>query len=143
MRSAAAVVIAAVLVVACGASVFEVAIGQCLNLPDDAQTVVDVEVVDCAMAHDAEVFGLPQINAGPEASFPGATALGTFAEERCTETFEEYVGVPYPESSLLILTLVPTQESWEQAADREAACLLIAENEQPLTGSLRATGQGS
>lgn len=139
-RSAPALLVLALLASSCSQSVFEVAIGQCLNLPD-GDTVSDVETVECTEAHDAEVFALPQHPAGPDEPFPGTAAIGEFADERCLEAFEPYVGTEYATSAIFYTSLTPTADSWDSVDDREVVCLLVSGDESQLTGSKRDSGE--
>lgn len=111
---------------ACTQSALEFTIGECVNLPDGTQ-ISDYETVDCAEAHDAEVYALPQHPDGPDAAFPGQADLETFADERCKEDFEDYVGIAYDDSIIYSTALTPSQESWDAAEDREIVCLLVGE----------------
>lgn len=124
--SAALVVLAALIAAACSQSALEFTIGECVNLPDGNQ-ISEYEQVDCVEAHDAEVYSLPQNPDGLEAPFPGQATLETFADERCKEDFQGYVGLDYNESVIYSTALTPSQESWDDADDREIVCLLVGE----------------
>ncbi len=139
-RRLLAVTVAAALLGGCSPRVFEVAIGECVNLPSGDE-VADVTAVDCAEPHDAEVYALPQHPDPTEAPYPGFEALSTFAEERCLEAFEGYVARDYASSALLSTALTPSRESWEEADDREIVCLLTGEDGTQLTGSKRSSGE--
>ncbi len=116
----------ALLAGACSESALEFTIGECVNLPDGTQ-ISEYETVDCEQPHDAEVFALPQHPDGTEADFPGQVALEEFADERCKDDFEGYVGIAYDDSTIYSTALTPSQESWEDAEDREIVCLLVGE----------------
>lgn len=137
---AVAAITTGMLAAACTSSVFDVVVGACVNVPD-GETITEVETVDCAEPHDAEVFALPQFPAQEGAAFPGPAELEEFANERCIADFESYVGTPYAEAEpLQIQPLVPSQESWERADDRAIVCLLTDETGAQLTGSQAASG---
>lgn len=140
-QSAAVAVLLGLVLAACQQSVFELAIGQCIDLPSDTSEVSSVTEVECEMPHDAEVYALPQHPGGPDDPFPGDQVIGDFADERCNEAFEPYVGVPFEESAIFVTILRPTQQSWDQADDREVACLLVGENGAQLTGSKRNSNE--
>ncbi len=95
-------------------------VGDCLN-GADGELVESVDVVDCSEAHDFEVYARPSHAASGD--YPGADALFAWADQRCWEAFEPYVGVPFEESELYFTNLVPTDESWEQG-NRRATCML-------------------
>jgi glycine cleavage system aminomethyltransferase T len=112
--------------------------GDCLNAADlDSNTAVsDVTVIDCADPHDAEIFAELTLD-DPE--FPGEEALQTRAVELCRPEFEEFVGLPYDDSELYYSALTPTRESWEQADDRKAQCILLSD--EPVEGTLAGAGR--
>ena len=136
---------------ACSASVVSFSIGECVNLPD-GEVIDDVEVVDCEEPHDGEVFALPQMPDGEDAPFD-ATAVSDFATERCQgQAFTDYVGQPWDTSAIYSTPVMPSQDSWENADDREVACLLVGPpildaDGQPIPGAgfeqLTGTKQGS
>ncbi len=132
MRARFAVLLPLVLLAACGQSVFDIAVGQCINLPD-GQEVTNVETVDCAQPHQAEAYHTFDVADG---EFPGQTAIADQADTNCEAAFEGYVGVSFQDSELFFQTLTPTQESWAQG-DREVVCLLVTGDGTDLTGSQR------
>lgn len=108
-------------------------VGPCYDLEvDDAGTVVGWADVDCGGSRDAEVFHVWRFRDG---SFPGAETLADEAFDTCVVWFEDYVGVPYFESTLLIDWLVPTATLWA-AGDRDGVCLVRAVR-GPLTGPVK------
>jgi hypothetical protein len=116
-------------------SVFDLDIGQCYNTPA-ATDVDEVNVVDCAEPHQYEIYALPQHPAGPDEDYPGDEEISAFADEECLgDTFEDYVGVSYESSELLAFVLQPTEETWEEASDREFVCAVYSEAEE-LEGSV-------
>lgn len=131
---------AVLLAVACSQSVFELAVGQCINLPDGEQ-ITNVETVECSEPHDAEVYALPQHPAGPDEPYPGDQAVQEFGQEQCLAAFEPYVGRDYSSSAIFSTTLTPSPESWAEADDREVVCLLVGEGGSQLTGSKRGSGE--
>jgi hypothetical protein len=110
----------------CSAETLAFTIGECVNLPATAE-ITEFETVDCAEAHDAEVYALPQHPAGPEEGYPGQEVLTEFSIERCEAAFEPYVGTPYATSELTFTTVIPTEASWGEAGDREITCLLVGD----------------
>lgn len=131
----------------CGSAVLDFTIGDCVNLPD-GELISEFESVDCDSAHDAEVFALPQFPGGEGTPFPGQAEIQAFADERCLEGFEGYVGSSYDTSELYATQLIPTADSWTEAGDREVVCLLVGEpleggagTYQQLTGVKRDSGE--
>ncbi len=123
LRRTTAALILSLMVAACSPSALAFTIGECVNIPDGDQ-ISDYERVDCAEAHDAEVYALPQHPDAADAPYPGRESLNDFAAERCQGEFEPYVGIAYEQSTIYFSPLTPSQDSWDQAEDREVVCLL-------------------
>lgn len=123
---------------ACGGSeVFNIEVGACM---DSAQLAGDevsqVTTIDCAEEHDVEAYASTQLEGD---TYPGKDAILAKADEFCLAEFTTFVGVAsYEESSLFFSYLYPTEESWNDADDREILCLLIADT--PVTGTLEGSG---
>ncbi len=94
----------------------------------------EAQVVDCAGLHDGEVVGVITYTQGPEAPFPGADPVATYADEQCAIAFEAYVGVAYGSSPLSMVSLWPTEASWS-GGDREAVCVAF-DPAAPLTATV-------
>ncbi|MCB1004618.1 MAG: septum formation family protein [Acidimicrobiales bacterium] len=116
--------------------------GDCLTGPPvtgaPATETTDVTVTDCAGGHDGEVIGVVTYTQGPEVAYPGQEQVAAYADEQCPVAFEAYVGVPYGNSSLALLSLWPTEASWS-GGDREAVCVAYEPDTQ-LTGSVQGRG---
>jgi hypothetical protein len=143
--AAAGLLTLGVLASACSPQALEFTIGECVNLPEGTE-ITDFEMVDCAEAHDAEVFALPQHPDGPDAPFPGQAALDEFAAERCEDAFEPYVGTAYADSEIYYTSLAPGEQAWTDAEDREVVCLLVGAPTggtgfEQLTGSKEGSGE--
>lgn len=125
-------------------SVLTMAPEQCFQQPEDVEAQVErLEPVDCADPHDREVYAVVDYEpVDPEADadvFPGDDALRGFADGRCAQEFEPYVGISYLDSPDLFFTyLLPSPRSWE-TGDRRVICFVFAAGRQ-LTGSVRGTG---
>ncbi len=121
-------------------SVASLTVGDCFNGAED-ELVESVDVVDCSEAHDFEVYARPTHTASGD--YPGDDALFAWADQRCWEAFEPYVGIAFEESELFFTNLVPTDESWEQG-NRRATCMLHRFDENfrvvPSVGSYRDSG---
>ena len=101
------------------ANVFTLSVGDCLV--DDAEEgeVSEVPVVPCDQPHTSEVFYSHTI---PGDTLPSQSAMEDIVDAECVSRFEGFVGIPYPDSALLVTWLAPTAESWA-AGDRELLCL--------------------
>ena len=122
-----------------GDSVLDLAAGDCLNQSDlegdtdasEENAVSSVTALDCAEEHDAEIF-YEHVFEGDE--YPGLDTVRAESDEACTQQFEKFIGVPYPESEIYMTMLYPSQESWDEGDDRSTLCIVLSE--EPRTGSL-------
>lgn len=126
--------------------VLDVGVGDCLLAPETVEIEIGtLRVVDCAEPHEQEVYAVePFVGADGETpeEYPGEAVLTSFAEGRCLEAFEGYVGVDYRDSSLFFTYLLPSPRGWQgagQEADRSVVCVVTTTGEQ-LTASVRETG---
>ena len=114
-------------------SVYGLEVGDCIADFDEAASWFTV--VPCAEPHDAEVFVDFEY---PEGPFPGDETIDLDADELCFgQTFEDYVGLPYPDSAVFSLRSRPSDETWE-LGDRTVNCILT--DEQVHTESFRDSG---
>lgn len=140
MSTAAATLIRRTTLVAClllaaGCTpVFDLGVGDCFN-SDDADELSTVQTVDCADAHDFEVYWVFDYDAGSDAAYAGAGPLNEAAETGCAGSFEGFVGRSYESSELYVYYLTPSPESWDDG-DREIVCSVYLPDEK-LTGSMR------
>lgn len=110
-------------IAACGGQVATAEVGECIVTADIPDDVTDIPTVDCSEPHDAQVVGKFDLDDG---DFPGTDAVRAAADERCVSEFESFIGAAYGESSLEISYVYPTQQTWEQADDREVVCFAIS-----------------
>ena len=103
-------------------------VGTCLD--------VNGAPVDCATAHDSELYAVVDL---PDGAWPGQEAVDASAEQACLDQFAGYVGVAYDQSALEFAYLPPDDTSWA-AGDRQVGCLAV-DPAGPLTGSVRGTGR--
>lgn len=95
----------------------------------------DLEPVDCAEQHLAEVVGVLELDQG---DYPGESAVLLQAERGCAESFEDYVGAQPAVSGLTLLPVAPRENDWRIDGDRTVVCLA----EGPaLVGSVRGGQQ--
>ncbi|MCK9796115.1 septum formation family protein [Isoptericola sp. 4D.3] len=111
-------------------------ISDCIAVPEDLTDVRNVEHLDCADPHDAEVVGVRELT---EASYPGLAEVETRAEEFCYDAFAEYVGTEYDSSTLSMGYFYPTARSW-LIGDRQISCWAEHADLSPLTGSVADSG---
>ena len=121
---------------------FTMRIGDCFDdtssiATQDGGEVTSLPGVPCAEPHDNEVYAVIDLNV---ASFPQGDEMSELAFESCLERFEPFVGLEYESSTLDILTLYPTEDSWKLQNDREVVCALYDMNANKLTGSVKGSG---
>lgn len=122
---------------ACSSSAPTAEVGDCVvvadMVPEDEEEGIDtIPTVDCSEEHDAQVVHVFDLEDG---DFPGQQAMGEQAEAECVPAFEDFVGIAYAESSLIIEPLMPSQESWDQANDREVLCFGLLQDGSMTTES--------
>ncbi|WP_196804603.1 septum formation family protein [Cellulomonas sp. URHD0024] len=122
-------------------AVFDAKIGDCFLAPEDiAVEVTHLSRVTCATPHQQESYALPTYidpgTAKTAKTFPGDAALKSFADGKCAEKFQDYVGVDYRDSSLYFTYLVPSARSWQQDDDRKVICFVTTTG-QTLTKSVK------
>ncbi len=110
------------------------AIGDCVADMGQLEGTGPVDVVDCAEPHAGEVYA--QADIAGKTLFPGNEDLGREAGEICGgDAFTTYVGVPYAQSSLDVITMMPSKESWLQE-DRTVTCVVTDPNLEQVDGTL-------
>ena len=117
----AALVLAFVAIVAagCQGNVFSLKVGECFTGAASGE-VSDVNKVDCAAAHDSEVFSVFDYP-NPPSDFPGASAMDTAATAQCTTDFKAYVGIDASSSTLVRIRHRAHRGSWAAGTARSSA----------------------
>jgi hypothetical protein len=121
----------------------ELAVGSCVNdhLVAEGERLRHVLTPrPCTQPHDAEVFAVFTIGAGPTVPFPGDRAMERQARSGCLTGFEPYVGHDYTTSGLAIAILRPVESTWVRG-DRTVVCSAYDTDLVPLTGSVRGSGR--
>jgi hypothetical protein avisC_05188 len=121
-------------------------VGDCYNEPDAAsdttnddgkRQVGSVEVVDCEVPHQHEVYNNYKITLS---TFPDSSTMQSEIHTACYSSFEDYVGKSYDESQYEASTLTPTENSWAQG-DRTITCTLVTKDNSLITGSLKGAAK--
>ena len=114
-------------------------VGDCFsfNNNDSSTQVGDVEVVDCNIPHQYEVYNNYQI---PQSTLPDENTMKSEQYTACHDTFETYVGVPYDQSQYKASYLYPTSGSWAQG-DRTITCTITTSDGSLITGSLKGAAR--
>lgn len=130
-RLAVTAVVGACLLTGCTSSsakgvtkaVTKVKAGDCI-LPEKLSTEVSkLTVVSCAKPHTQEAYATPEYAFTSGDPYPGPLLLKNFADGKCAEDFEPYVGISYAVSSLFFTYLLPSARGWE-ASDRTVTCFV-------------------
>ncbi|MDH4148005.1 MAG: septum formation family protein [Acidimicrobiia bacterium] len=121
------------------ASVFELQAGDCIEppAPTEDKEVLELTAIPCDTAHTHEVYAVIPYEA--DDVYPGTQELTTFADGRCLAEFEDYVGVPYDDSTLRFSYLLPSLNSWNDRDDRAVICVIVATDSQ-ISRSARDSG---
>ena len=113
---------------------FQVRIGDCFDDTDAyADEVSSLPGVPCTEPHDNEAFAVFDLAI---TDYPGEDAMVELANNSCVDRFESFVGRDYESSSLDVLTMFPTVESWRQN-DREIVCAVYDMEANKLVGSVK------
>lgn len=121
-------------------SVFDLESGDCFSATGDE--VETVTVVDCEQPHLYEVFGVFDHEAGNDDPYPGDEAMLEYADAECQPLFEDFVGSDYESSIYWITSVTPSDETWNEADDREIVCALkLGETATETTGSAEGTAE--
>jgi uncharacterized Ntn-hydrolase superfamily protein len=107
-------------------------VGDCLaDPPPSDPSVVTVSVIDCTIAHAAEVY----LRADVEVN----AAIAEVADQQCNAGFTQYTGFAVGGSPLVVTYLIDSNQDRTSANPMPSTviCLLQASNGGPLTGSAR------
>lgn len=114
-------------------------VGVCFTEPESGE-VTEVPRVDCAEAHDLEVYAVPQL-AGTD--YPGHEAVVAEAGRLCADGFADFLGLAYADAlqgGYDFTSLYPTEQSWD-LGDRDVVCAIATTTPdgliRPHTGTLK------
>ena len=115
---------------------FQVRVGDCFDDPSSlSDEVTSLKGVPCSEPHDNEAFAVFDLAIE---SYPPDDAMADLAHEACRERFEPFVGRDYDSSSLDILSLFPSANSWLEN-DREVICAVYDVDANKLVGTAAGT----
>ena len=113
---------------------FQIRVGDCFNdIGSFDEEVTDLPGVPCSDPHDNETYAVLDLTI---TTYPEAGGMAELAHNTCLQHFDAFVGRDYESSSLDIMTLFPTTESWAQD-DREVICAVYDMNAVKLVGSAK------
>ena len=114
-------------------------VGDCITNQVANTSVSAFEVVSCDEPHTGELIHKFDL---PDGEFPDQATIQAAIEAECLgSTFEDYVGTPYETSEIFITPVTPTQQTWDQADDREVLCFGTLEGGAELTGTIQGSGR--
>lgn len=102
-------------------------LGECFNVSGTS-----VDAIPCDEPHDREVFAV--VIHPDEDAFPGADALGAFAEEQCALEVPDFVQEDGLPEDIGLGYFVPLTGAWD-AGERDIICFFSTEA-GPITGTL-------
>jgi hypothetical protein len=116
-------------------------VGDCVSSSTSANPSLDqLEVAPCAAPHLAEVLAVLTYPGGATDPYPGADAVGRFADSSCQAAFQTYIGIDFNSSTIDLSSFAPTKDSWP-VGDRQLVCLAGHKDGSTLTGSVRGTAR--
>jgi hypothetical protein len=117
-------------------------VGDCIDRPDETETITEIQHRPCNTPHDGEVFLNFTSPAGPDEPYPVVSGFGDLMRENCLPAFEAYTGRDWETDTELDYTgLTPTLSGWTgEKHDRDFTCYLIRIDEGKLYGSLKNLG---
>ena len=99
-------------------NIFTLAPGDCFEADPDS-TLSDVVPVICEEVHTHELFALTR----SIAENYDEAAVSAEANDFCIDMFHRYTGAALEDSTLDVVHLIPTSESWESGIDRIGCAL--------------------
>jgi hypothetical protein len=117
--------------------VHDLEVGDCVELPEDGETISLIKTFDCSEPHGAEVISVGDLGDGDD-PYPGDDEIQAQIAEECIADFERYVDSSFQTSVYQIFPLTPTESAWED--DQTYVCLAYEEGEE-LTGSIEGDGR--
>ena len=124
----------------------ELKVGDCIEEPSSTTSITDVQRQPCNDPHDGEVFALIVHPAANGTAYPGTDAFRTLVVQQCLPQVQTYTGRTLEEiddAGLTYAWFYPTTSSWTESDDRGITCYLARQDEQKMTGSVKATGGGA
>ena len=115
----------------------ELQVGDCYNKDTTGSQIGDVEVVDCNIPHQYEVYNNYEITLS---TLPDEDTMSSEATTACSSAFQEYVGISYNQSQYKASYLYPTSGSWAQG-DRTITCTITTSDGSLITGSLKGAAR--
>lgn len=108
-------------------SVFDLEVGDCVELPANGAEIARLENFDCTEPHGAEVVSVGELGeAGDE--YPGRDEVTMASRLACVADFQEAFGVDHVTAGFELFPITPTRATWDD--DRGYVCLAFVAGEQ-------------
>ena len=101
-------------------SVEDLSLGDCLNDLEEG-TQLSVSAIPCAEPHEAQVYAVTDMEAGP---YPGDEAITAETERRCLDLMQTDFPDAFADESVQVFFFHPTSASWAQG-DQEIVCVAL------------------
>jgi hypothetical protein len=109
-------------------------VGSCVGkVPAEGELVFELDLINCASKHQAEVFAIDKLNAAKDRKFPGEAAVSKQVQTACIAAFADYIGRDFNDSKLDFSPLQPNEIGWKRGG--EYTCLVF-DPAGDVTGSL-------
>lgn len=109
--------------------------GDCFEVRSGSGDEAEVEAVDCAQPHDAQVTGRVEHVDGDQ-EYPGQAATGIWFEEGCGSANADYLQADVLDTTLGWGRIEPTAQEWEDGTTHAVCYLTTSSSDTELTGSL-------
>lgn len=114
--------------------IFSLKLGDCKMADDTTGEIMQAEVVPCDEPHDEEVFFESKMADGEY----DEAAIETAGEVCYGQSFTDFVGVAWDDSTLDVWYLSPTEQTWNEMDDRLIQCI-VTDPAGPTTGTLKGS----
>ena len=122
-------------------NVFELRVGDCIDLPNTDEAVSEVQHQPCTTAHDAEVFLNITDPTAAGQPFPGSESFKNQVIATCVPAASQYLGASFDTLTALdVGWFRPTSDSWDEKNDRGITCYLYKVDESKLNKTLKGVG---
>jgi hypothetical protein len=107
----------------------------CLLVTEDLpEEVEELPTIGCDVPHTHEIYA--SVEYTEQDVYPGADALGAFAQVECLAAFEPFVGISAFDSALSYSWFLPSLSGWKDEDDRTVLCVLTDRDGDELTESM-------
>jgi hypothetical protein len=115
-------------------------VGECVSQEtlEGSIGAEEIDTVDCDDPHFAELIGKFDIDGD---DYPGDDVVQEEGEAGCESRFEDYVGVDTETSMYSVGPVTPSQETWENADDREVLCFGFDDGAGSIGGSMEGAAE--